>query len=340
MASGALITGVAVASSAKHLHASSSLSSSSSASSASSSSSGTVVAAAAAASAATGSGASWDIARKAFRAASAGGLSGAVAAATQVTSFMWLTTTISFQHRSGLSAREALRYLYTQGGVRRMYAGLTPTIAYGSLARLGDVGSNTAVLHMLEHRADIPIAVKTALSSAVAAGLRGALVPLEAFKQNLQIRGKEGGLRLLHDRFHNAGVRGLWHGAAASCTSAFVAHFPMFLAVNTMSRAMPVMHDDASRLRKILCNGCIGFTATMVADTANNGFKVVATTQQTNKMIKPSLRVAKDIMKKDGVFGFLVRGLKTRLCSSALQNAFFVVVWKEIERLIPAAQMA
>lgn len=43
------------------------------------------------------------------------GLCGAIAGTAQVACLMWLRTTMSYQHRYGLTLREALRELYLQG---------------------------------------------------------------------------------------------------------------------------------------------------------------------------------------------------------------------------------
>lgn len=43
------------------------------------------------------------------------GLCGAIAGTAQVASLMWLRTTMSYQHRYGLSMKDALQELYIQG---------------------------------------------------------------------------------------------------------------------------------------------------------------------------------------------------------------------------------
>lgn len=153
-----------------------------------------------------------------------------------------------------------------------MYSGLGATLVYGALSRLGDVGANAGVLHALED-VEAPLAAKTATASAVAAGLRVALVPLEATKQNLQVRGFDSGVRVLVSRVERMGLRGLWHGSVASAASAFSTHFPFFLTVNWMSTRIANRTDDVGMVEKLLRNGGVGFVAQIVADTGSNAFK-------------------------------------------------------------------
>jgi hypothetical protein len=274
-----------------------------------------------------------DIFSKALRS----GLLGASAASFQALTFQPFTTTISFQHtQRGLGTRDALRVLYQSGGLRRMYAGLAPTLAYAPLARLGDVGANAGVLHMLEHRSDIPIAAKTVVSSAVATCFRIAIVTLETVKQSLQIHGTKQGLAFLGERVAGSGfLRGLWHGSLASGSSAFMAHYFFFLSLNVMDKSCTPLADDAPVYQRIARNGCTGFAAAVVADCASNGLRVVATNQQTNAgQLESSSRVATRLIKSDGLLALLQRGLKTKIGVNASSAFFFVCVLKELERFV------
>ena len=54
----------------------------------------------------------------------------------QVISFMWLRTVMNYQYVHGGSATEALRHLWAEGGVRRLYRGLGPALLQAPLSRL------------------------------------------------------------------------------------------------------------------------------------------------------------------------------------------------------------
>ena len=57
-----------------------------------------------------------EILRKAGKRALGGGIAGAMAMGINVTTLMWIRTTINYQYRYGLSTGEALRTLYKEGG--------------------------------------------------------------------------------------------------------------------------------------------------------------------------------------------------------------------------------
>ena len=75
------------------------------------------------------------------RRAAGGGITGAAAMTIQVTTLMWMRTTVAYQYRYGSTTRDAMRALYAQGGVRRFYAGVLPALLQAPLSRFGDVAS-------------------------------------------------------------------------------------------------------------------------------------------------------------------------------------------------------
>ncbi|CAN8069443.1 unnamed protein product [Agarophyton chilense] len=239
---------------------------------------------------------------------------------------MWLSTTAAFQYRSGVSLRQALRLLYAQGGVKRFYSGLAPTVMHVTLCRFGDTTANNFAL-TLAPTDSLPL--NTLCASFAAAAWRATLLPLETVRSNMQVRGPDG-LSAVVDRFRNAGFAGLYRGSAASFSAGLVGHFPFFFTVNIVSQAVPLT-EDASILAKIGRNGGMGFLAAMSADIFTNGFKVVATNKQTCDKGLSYYEVARKIVKRDGIFSIVTRGLKTRMIANGLQGATFVLLWKEIE---------
>ena len=59
--------------------------------------------------------------RQAWSHAIAGGLPGYFAQAAQVTSLMWLHTSLNYQYKHGTSLRQSLSTLWAEGGARRLY---------------------------------------------------------------------------------------------------------------------------------------------------------------------------------------------------------------------------
>ncbi|KAI0563860.1 Mitochondrial carrier [Gracilaria domingensis] len=254
------------------------------------------------------------------------GMPGAAAAACQTASFMWLSTTAAFQYRYGASLRQALQLLYAQGGVRRFYSGLAPTLMHVTLCRFGDTTANNIAL---SHAPTDSLPLNTLCASFAAGAWRATLLPLETFRSNMQVRGPEG-FSLVIERFRRAGFGGLYRGSAASFSAGVVGHFPFFFTVNFVSQAVPLT-EDASFLAKVGRNGGMGFMAAMSADIFTNGFKVLANNKQTCDKGLSYYEVARKIVKRDGVLSIVTRGLKTRMLSNGLQGATFVLVWKEIE---------
>ena len=255
------------------------------------------------------------------------GVPGAAAAACQVTSFMWLSTTAAFQYRSGFAMSDAFRYLYNQGGVRRFYNGIFPTIAHTTLLRFADTSVNN---FMLAHAPTDSIPLKTGLATCLAGTWRAAMIPLETLRANMQVNGNRAGLKVFLKHYQTSGIRGLYVGGTASVTAGVIGYFPFFYTVNMVSNAVP-LGDDASTLAKIGRNGGMGFLAALSSDVLSNGFKVIATNRQTCDKGLSYVETARKIMNADGVMALLTRGLKTRLLSNACQGAVFVYVWKEIE---------
>ena len=88
------------------------------------------------------------ILEKSKKRALGGGAAGASAMFIQVSSLMWLRTTMNYQYRHGTTTTIALKHLYNEGGrgiwgIRRFYRGYAPAIAQGPLARFGDTAANT-----------------------------------------------------------------------------------------------------------------------------------------------------------------------------------------------------
>ena len=224
---------------------------------------------------------------------------------------------------------DAFRTLYAQGGVKRFYTGVFPTVLHVTLCRFGDTTANGLAIAYVPTDS---LAVKTLAASVGGGSWRACLLPLETVRANMQVRGK-GGMAVVQSRFAAGGFRALYAGAAASFTAGVLGHFPFFFTVNWISQAVPLT-EDASLLQKLGRNGGMGFLAAMCSDVATNGFKIIATNKQTNKMNVSYYDTAKKIVRRDGLPALVTRGLKTRMIGNGLQGAMFVVLWKGIEERI------
>lgn len=253
---------------------------------------------------------------------------GAMAAAAQSASFMWISTAAAFQYRFGTGMVDAFRILYAQGGITRFYSGVFPTVLHVTLCRFADTTANIVALDAVPS-SSIPL--KTAVASIFAASWRAALLPLETLRANMQVNGPISGLSAVQHRLRTGGVCALYSGACASFTAGLLGHFPFFCTVNVLSIAVP-LSNDASNLQRIGRNGGMGFVASMASDVVTNAFKIIATMKQTAARPITYYDAASKIIRTDGVAALVTRGLKTRLIGNGLQGATFVLLWKEIER--------
>ena len=256
-----------------------------------------------------------------------GGITGASAMVVQVTSLMWLRTTMNYQYRYGGTTLETIKKLYKEGGLRRFYRGYLPAICMGPLSRFGDTASNAFIMSKLENE-NLPTSVKTLAGSTIAASCRIALMPIDALKTTLQVEGKSG-INLLKKKIKNNGPKVLYNGTLASMTATFVGHYPWFLTYNILDEKLPKYDNYKNFLR----NGFIGFSAAIVSDSCSNSFRVIKTTKQTYPTNISYLSITKNIVKNDGITGLLGRGLKTRILTNGLQGCLFTITWKYFQEL-------
>lgn len=130
------------------------------------------------------------------------GLSGGGATLLSVATMMWLHTIVTYQQRHGTKFSETARHLWRDGGPRRFYRGLLPSLAVAPVCRFGDTLSNELAMTLLqggqdkaragrasdgEHGGEIvsralPVWVATFFGSLGAAVFHAAVVPLDTYK--------------------------------------------------------------------------------------------------------------------------------------------------------------
>jgi len=246
----------------------------------------------------------------------------------QVTTLMWLRTTMNYQYRYGMSTRQAMATLYAEGGVLRFYRGYLVAMLQSPLARFGDTAANAGVMALFEgtEARAWPVAVKTVFASTAAAGMRIALVPLDTIKTVLQVEGKAG-LRIIASKYMAGGAPIFFHGTLATSAATFAGHYPWFATFNSLNEVLP---NYAERHKQLLRNAGIGFCAAVCSDTVANSLRVVKTLRQTQATIPYSL-IIQQVIAEDGVAGLLGRGLKTRLITNGISGVMFSVLYKALE---------
>ena len=152
-----------------------------------------------------------NILEKSINKALGGGIAGASAMFLQVSSLMWLRTTVNYQYRYGTTTQDALKKLYKEGGVFRFYRGYLPALIQGPLSRFGDTASNIGVIHYLDSHDDtkhMPEWIKTIAASTMSGLWRINLMPIDTLKTTMQVEGKNG-LSLLVKKISTNGI-GVW----------------------------------------------------------------------------------------------------------------------------------
>lgn len=271
-----------------------------------------------------------DVLKSAGKKALGGGIAGALAMVVQVLALMWMRTTINFQYRYGMTTIEALKHLYSQGGIGRFYRGLPWALIQAPAGKFFDTAANTGLMTLwdsLEETKNLPTAAKTMTASVTASLCRVFMMPVDACKTILQVEGADG-LTKLRAKIKQGGPMVLWHGTIGAMTASFVGNYPWFTTYNLMNASIPEVKKEDSMVKYLGRSALIGFTATAVSDTISNSVRVVKTTTQTSTVPIGYMEAAKNVIAKDGVTGLLFRGLGTKLISNGFQGLFFTVLWK------------
>ena len=267
-----------------------------------------------------------DILNKSYNKAISGGLAGSSAMIIQITSLMWLRTTMNYQYKNGGNFNESIKKLLKDGGIPRFYRGYTAAITIGPLSRFGDTAANCYVTNIFENTT-VPISIQTFCGSSAAALWRSFLMPIDALKTSLQVNGKSG-LNILKTKMINHNPLILYHGTLASMSATFVGHYPWFLSYNILNQKLPKYEETH---KKLLRSAFIGFNSAVISDCCSNSLRVIKTVKQTSKTTKNYNEIIQNIIKKKGIVDLFGRGLKTRIITNGIQGILFTVCWKLIE---------
>ena len=192
----------------------------------------------------------------------------ALAMVVQVLALMWMRTTINFQHKYGMSTREAMAALYAQGGYARFYQGLTAAMLQAPLSRFGDTASYAGMQALLESR-DLPPYVKTLCASITAALFRILITPIDTFKTTLQVEGAKG-MAILADRVAANGPMTLYAGALGSSFATLVGHYPWFITYDLLRRRVPEVEGVVAKQFR---SAILGFVSAFTSDVVSNSVR-------------------------------------------------------------------
>jgi hypothetical protein len=265
--------------------------------------------------------------QKVWKDALYGGLPGMGAMVAQVSTLMWLRTTINYQYRYGITTTVAFKKLYNDGGWKRFYRGYSAAIIQGPLSRFGDTAANSGVLTLLSNYSytkDLPIIVKTGFASSAAAAFRILLMPIDTVKTMMQVEGRTG-MQTLRQKIKDQGVRVLFHGSFASSAATFTGHYPWFATYNFLQETISIPKEKND---KMIRNAYIGFLSAATSDICSNSIRVVKTQKQTSVNKETYIEIVQSIIQKDGWLSLFGRGLKTKILTNGFQGMLFSVYWK------------
>jgi hypothetical protein len=268
------------------------------------------------------------VAKRVLRDALGGGIPGMMAMIAQVSSLMWLRTTMNYQYTYGTTMTEAMKRLYAQCGIRRFYTGYSMALLQGPLSRFGDTASNMGTLTLLnsyESSRNLPVFIKTLFASFNAALFRIFLMPIDTCKTILQVEGNKG-WTLLRNKINKHGFGVMYYGSVASASATLAGHYPWYTTYNYLTAVIPEYKDNL--MMKLSRSAGIGFCASVISDTLSNSFRVVKTAKQASVSNSSYTQVIRGILAKDGMLGLLGRGLKTRMLTNAIQGTMFSVCWR------------
>lgn len=271
-------------------------------------------------------------------AAAQSGVAGGVSMILNVFAFMWLRTTVNYQQAHvAVGTMEALRALYSDGGVLRFYRGLAPALLQGPLCRFGDTAANAGIATLLRdsHRANdsMRAIVVTACAALVSAGWRLLITPIDTVKTSLQVSGDDAGARLWR-KIERHGPCVLWDGGYGAAIASAIGYVPWFLTYNTLDAALPAAR--AHSVGYVVRHAALGLSASVVSDVCSSGARVVKVVKQTSTSQLSYRDALEHVIRVEGTAG-LFRGLGTKLVANALQACLFSVVWRLLRDAMASA---
>ena len=159
----------------------------------------------------------------------------------QVTSLMWMRTTMNYQFKNGGQFISTLKILWAEGGVTRFYRGMLPALIIGPISRFGDTATNMFATNVFVENSklqNIPIFIQTSLGSFLAGLWRLSTLPVDAWKTSKQVHGTDG-LKKLIEKYNKNGIKTFYQGGIASATATMAGHYPWFLTNNYLDYYIP-----------------------------------------------------------------------------------------------------
>ena len=254
---------------------------------------------------------------KAFKTGFAGG-------ALQVTSLLWLRTANNYQYKHGTSLSDTIKTLYNQGGILRFYRGYFPSLFLGSSIKFGEINA-----YYYSKQCNFNELERLIFISSVSSLLKFTFVPIDTLDIFLQVEGKKG-IETLKNKVNSQGVRVLYYGLTPWITSNFISTFCWYNIHNYLDSKFKNYGKEGIVFN--IKNAIIGGIASVISDSLTNPLRILKIYKQSNTNRVSYTETYKNIVETRGYKELFLRGLKTRIIIHGLQNMFFIVVWKNLEK--------
>ncbi len=130
----------------------------------------------------------------------------------------------------------------------------------------------------------------------------------------------------------------MYSGVVESALATAVANYPWYITFQSLQQHIPKAHG---LMLKNVRTGVIGFLASISADLASNGIKVIKATKQASAAgelgeesgaVWSNTRIFNHVLRDGGIWRLLFgRGLPTRILANGLQNFVFTIIWYTFE---------
>ena len=255
------------------------------------------------------------------------GLAGSLSGFLQVLCFMWARTVMNVQYAKGGGFLCTLKKLWNEGGISRLYRGCFYALLQNPAVRFGDTAANSAVSAYFRGQ-EVSVFFRTMISTSISSLWRLLLTPVDFFKTNMQVRGKNG-VAISLRRVRDEGYTIFWSGGFGNLLASWVGTYPWFVTYNAMQKYVPYYGHGV--LYRNSREALIGCCSSINSDVCTNSVRVVKTVTQVESNMSYG-KAVKSIINTSGLLGLLGRGLRTRVVLNAAQSMFFSVLWKSIEQ--------
>ena len=240
----------------------------------------------------------------------------------QVSSLLWLRTINNYQYKYGTPLIDTFKLLYKNGGFIRFYRGYVPSMFVASSCKFGELNA-----YYYSKEMNLSKLESLFLISSVSSIVKLSIIPVDTLDVFLQVEGKKG-INILYNKIRTHGIKVLYYGVNPWILNNFISTFTWYGVHNYLDNKFK--HNETINFN--IKNGLIGLSASLVSDILTNPLRILKINKQSHFENVSYISSIKKIIKKNGISEFILRGLKTRMLIHGIQNVFFTITWKNLEK--------